>query len=204
MGNDSSSDERNGYDCKYCGGYVGIGERRKTPAIYGYAHDSCMASAKQAELDRIERAHKAELRAAENRHKDQMRQSYRQQLLTLQSQLHDKSVEYNETHGQLVKLQQQVDEEEASINSDFSEERENSSTKIIILLGITGDGKSTFGNRLVGDASKMGNEGPFKTSAKCSSCTQHLFKYQTTTNGHKISVVDTPGWNDSDGNDRFA
>ena len=41
--------------------------------------------------------------------------------------------------------------------------------KQLVLLGITGHGKSTFGNRLCGDTSKYGNKGQFKATNDTSS-----------------------------------
>ena len=40
------------------------------------------------------------------------------------------------------------------------------SQKIMVMIGKTGHGKSTFCNRICGDTSKKGNEGPFIVSAK--------------------------------------
>ena len=43
-------------------------------------------------------------------------------------------------------------------------EIKNPNIKQLILLGKTGDGKSTFGNRLCGDRSKFGDQKPFKST----------------------------------------
>eukprot|EP00483_Globobulimina_turgida_P000466 UN00466 len=66
---------------------------------------------------------------------------------------------------------------------------------------MTGDGKSTFGNRLCGDTSMMANEtGPYKTSNDSKSCTQILQKCTCT--DEKLSVIDCPGWGDTEDKDR--
>jgi len=66
---------------------------------------------------------------------------------------------------------------------------------------MTGAGKSTFCNRLYGDSSDNADNGPFKTSAQSGSCTQHHSKQIIETNGRKITMVDTPDYNDSTGRD---
>eukprot|EP01084_Bolivina_argentea_P142966 251127_1 len=42
----------------------------------------------------------------------------------------------------------------------------NSKQSIVVMIGKTGHGKSTLGNRICGDTSKKGKEGPFAVSAK--------------------------------------
>jgi len=140
-------------------------------------------------------------REAERRHKQQMRQSYIQQQGALQSQINDKTTEYNQIHQGLLDIQEQIAAEEKSM-VDFSDEKDDPNAKIVILVGNTGDGKSTFANRLVGDTSMMADQGPFRTSDRGRSCTQNLSKQRTEINNVKITVVDAPGWNDSDGRDR--
>ena len=72
------------------------------------------------------------------------------------------------------------------------------SIKQIVLLGMTGDGKSTFGNRLCGDQSKIGNRGPFKSTDDLQSVTQEIQKYITEIGCDRVAVVDTTGAFDTD------
>ena len=137
------------------------------------------------------------------RQKQQMKQSYIQQQSTLQSQIDDKTNEYNQIHRELLDLDEKISDEEKSL-VNFDDEKNDPNAKIIILLGNTGDGKSTFGNRLCGDTSMMANQGPFRTSSDYNSCTQNLSKHKTEINGKKITVVDAPGFNDTEGRDRFV
>eukprot|EP00488_Nonionellina_sp_1-RS-2012_P004375 TRINITY_DN9827_c0_g1_i1.p1 TRINITY_DN9827_c0_g1~~TRINITY_DN9827_c0_g1_i1.p1 ORF type:complete len:226 (-),score=82.74 TRINITY_DN9827_c0_g1_i1:169-846(-) len=70
---------------------------------------------------------------------------------------------------------------------------------MIVLMGMTGDGKSTFGNRLCDDTSMMANTtGPYTTSDDNNSCTQVLQKWVY----DKLSVIDCPGWGDTHDKDR--
>ena len=65
----------------------------------------------------------------------------------------------------------------------------------ILLLGITGDGKSTLGNVLL--------EKPFfKIGNNSDSCTNQTLSGTSTINGTEINIIDTPGFDDSEGNDK--
>ena len=169
-------------------------------------HTQAAVTKAQQDTERVRVEAQREREEAQERHKQQMRQSFIQQQATLQSQLHDKTIEYNQVHQQLIDLQNQISEEEKTLITDFDDEKDDPNSKIIILLGNTGDGKSTFGNRLVGDRSLMANEGPFRTSNECESCTQHLSKHKVELDDDEITmtVVDAPGFNDSQGKDRFV
>eukprot|EP01083_Nonionella_stella_P071411 191773_1 len=73
-----------------------------------------------------------------------------------------------------------------------------------VLLGRTGDGKSTFGNRLCGDYSQSGDSGPFQTGFGVNSVTSSIKRSNTITLQNKrISIVDTPGIFDTNDNDNF-
>eukprot|EP01084_Bolivina_argentea_P028060 52189_1 len=81
----------------------------------------------------------------------------------------------------------------------FKEEIDDPNISKIVLLGITGHGKSTFGNRLCGNI-------VFETSDALDSETQEIKKVTIKPNinniNNKISVIDTPGNFDSHGTDR--
>eukprot|EP01084_Bolivina_argentea_P274543 467988_1 len=83
------------------------------------------------------------------------------------------------------------------------EEIKDPNIKQLVLLGITGDGKSTFGNRLCGDTSKKGKSAPFKASNSATSETTRIKKQIVDTDVARVAVVDTPGIFDSSGDDRF-
>lgn len=90
----------------------------------------------------------------------------------------------------------------------FTYERDDPNVIRVILLGETGDGKSTIANRLCGDKSEDANRGPFHVSAGVRSCTQRIQKEvnrYTCVDGttRMVSVVDTPGSSDSGGRDEF-
>eukprot|EP01083_Nonionella_stella_P013766 38715_1 len=80
---------------------------------------------------------------------------------------------------------------------------EDPNVKQLVLLGKTGDGKSTFGNRICGDTSSIGNQGPFRSSNNVQSVTQEIQKHviEFEVGDEKIAVVDTPGVFDSNAAD---
>jgi len=105
--------------------------------------------------------------------------------------------EFNAIHRRRLELDRQIVAEQKEIQS-FEVERSHANHKLILLIGSTGHGKSTFGNRLMDDVSLLAKDGPFPTSYDNGSCTKQLRKCMK--NG--MSIVDCPGWNDSDGEDR--
>ena len=82
----------------------------------------------------------------------------------------------------------------------FKNEINDTNIMQLLLYSPTDDGKSTLANRLFGDTSQQGNEGPFKTSHFSSSETQNIQKgYIKFLWDIPISVIDTPGFYDSNG-----
>jgi len=152
----------------------------------------------QQEKFRQERIHQQQLAEKERIRKEQLAKQRRQQIEQLQShkqyvitqKLKPKQIE-------LSNLQNQIATEEESIKG-MRLERNDNSKKIIICVGKTGHGKSTFVNRLAGDTSLMADKGPCTTSNSAQSCTKSLQKI----NCGKLCIIDCPGWADSGGADR--
>merc|ERR1712087_213688 len=117
------------------------------------------------------------------------------------AQLNEKQSDYEVLRDAVNLLADQIQKEEKEID-EFKVERINKSAKVIILMGRTGGGKSTFSNRLSGDTSVLGDQGPSIASASCKSVTQENSKQLITFGDHLIAVVDTPGVGDSYGRDR--
>eukprot|EP01084_Bolivina_argentea_P086843 156930_1 len=123
---------------------------------------------KQQKAQQKQQQQKAEAEA--RRMAEQLKQQkaqQRQQLTniqnTLTTQLTTKQRLFNDKHNILMNITRQIAIEEKEIE-EFKIERNDNTTKIIITLGMTGGGKSTFCNRMFGDKSLFGNKGPCKTS----------------------------------------
>ena len=75
---------------------------------------------------------------------------------------------------------------------------------VVVLLGCTGDGKSSLGNVLLG-FEPNDQENGFKTSAGLRSCTDGTYhitgKWFGMEEKPTITVVDTPGFSDGEGRD---
>lgn len=72
---------------------------------------------------------------------------------------------------------------------------------VLVLLGVTGVGKSTLTNRLCGDTSSKGDEGPAKTSSGCDSCTTDPKIIKCTRAGKSVYIVDSGGFADTERRD---
>eukprot|EP01083_Nonionella_stella_P137474 418258_1 len=157
----------------------------------------------QQENERILRQQQEEMQRQQQEHARQLRQS---QILSLNALKNEKSAErqriityeLSPVQADINTVNDQILTEEKELYK-FTAERRDQSHQTIVLMGMTGDGKSTFGNRLCGDVSFMANEtGPYKTSDNNQSCTQLLQKWIC----DKLSVIDCPGWGDTEDKDR--
>jgi len=130
------------------------------------------------------------------------KEEYVTQIDILKKQVVDiNSTELATIKQELLTINNQIIEEEKLL-VHFPDEYHDRSRKIVVLIGNTGDGKSTVGNRLCHDESEMAEDGPFETSDQSQSCTQELCRERTQIDGIQLCVVDAPGWNDSEGKDR--
>ncbi|ETN97546.1 hypothetical protein RFI_39983, partial [Reticulomyxa filosa] len=86
----------------------------------------------------------------------------------------------------------------------FGKEISNPETLRIVLYSPTGEGKSLLGNRITGDKSGEGLEGPFAPSDSVESKTQEIKKIFIDKGLYKypVSLTDQPGEADSTGRDR--
>ena len=138
--------------------------------------------------------------------KEQQREQQRRHLINtrdlLNAQVAEKLKLYQHKQSQLFALATEIAAEEKEIDK-FKIERENEGNQLVITLGATGGGKSTFCNRMAKDKSLFGDKGPFQTSGDSASCTQEFTKLCIQVGNHKITIVDTPGFGDSFGRDRY-
>jgi predicted GTPase len=106
-------------------------------------------------------------------------------------------------YRQQVEEMSQVAREIEEFRSPFTfEEKISEECVKIVLIGDTGDGKSTLGNRLSGDLSLAGTDGPFHTSNAANSDTDTIHVSNFTRDRVSFCVVDTPGFCDSRGTDK--
>eukprot|EP01084_Bolivina_argentea_P110628 197488_1 len=117
----------------------------------------------------------------------------------LVSKRNEKMQQHKIMHDKLVNLAAQMSLEQKQVER-FELERTDKTNKIIIAFGDrTGAGTSTFCNRVVGDKSEFGNNGPFKTSSGSETCTQEFCKFVAEIDNKNITIVDSPGIDGSDG-----
>ena len=120
--------------------------------------------------------------------------------------------------AEMKSIEENMKKQEDAFNKQVKEHgfHRNSKQMIIVMIGKTGHGQSTLGNRICGDTSERGDKGPFVVSGK-------KYKAETTKVTSNIStvpfhnsskneneqseednllVVDTPGWGDVDEKNR--
>eukprot|EP01083_Nonionella_stella_P151066 482253_1 len=133
-----------------------------------------------------------------------LKASYIHQRDILRIILNDIQKKYDTMSHEIQILEQQLVVERRLIITDFDEEHKDENSKIVILIGNTGDGKSTFGNRLLNDESESADEGQLTVGHGADSCTQRLSNPERTQiNGVSIAVIDAPGWSDTNMDDRM-
>ena len=86
------------------------------------------------------------------------------------------ALDKNQSNKREIELLKNEIKKEAETNNY----KPNSLQKIMVMIGKTGHGKSTLGNRIYGDKSKKGNEGPFEVYSgkdKCGTTKVQSFTY---------------------------
>ena len=172
----------------------------------------------------------AQRKAQAEKERENKLDSLTKQLSKVNSDIDEGMKRLRSTQEELTKVTKQVAIERHEI-SKFKVERENKDTKLFIALGKTGCGKSTFLNRLIGDKSRKGDKGDpngiygvFKVGKGIKSQTSVIDKKVICINNNNnknnnnsnedekksnddnesvlISIVDTPGYGDSEGRDK--
>eukprot|EP01083_Nonionella_stella_P149757 476075_1 len=167
------------------------------------------ARKREAELKRQKAAtEKAQAEARARAEQLRLQKGAQRQQLTrtinaLSTQLQQKQSVFDAKHSELMDIARQIAVEEKEIEA-FRMERSDNSNKIMITLGATGGGKSTFCNRMWGDTSLFGDDekSPCATSGDSKSCTQDNCKLVVQIGSERITMIDTPGFGDSFGRDR--
>eukprot|EP01084_Bolivina_argentea_P033934 62751_1 len=166
----------------------------------GSAHDKKMAEMKRQQqlvAQRQQQEYERKRKEQQQKHNMQVKQTLmnsKNELVSDRQRVISSELYQVQTH--ISNINNQIVTEEKAIYK-FSVERSDKSNRIIVLIGNTGDGKSTLANRLCCDVSVLANNGPFETSNANQSCTLKMQKY----NKNKLCVIDCPGWNDGNGND---
>jgi len=128
------------------------------------------------------------------------REGLEKQIEMLKARVTDVDAEHKKELARLTDIRSQIEAEQALL-VHFPRDYDRT-TSVLVFVGNTGDGKSTVCNRICGDESDMAEDGPFETSDQMASCTQELSKHTLQVGERKLTVVDAPGWNDSEGKDR--
>eukprot|EP01084_Bolivina_argentea_P226174 382071_1 len=131
-----------------------------------------------------------------NKHKDELVNMH----YNLKNKIKATTTELNQIQNQLDMIQEKIEIEEEGI-STFGDVIKNKDTMFTVALGNTGSGKSTVLNRLYGDKSEDGDQGPFESSDSDQSVTQRLSHKQCKICDTTTILVDTPGYKDSKNKD---
>ncbi|ETO30285.1 AIG1 family protein [Reticulomyxa filosa] len=161
---------------------------------------------KKRELEQLERDYDVRLKAMNLK---QLKEKY-SVLATMAKRCEttksDHEKEFQQRRSEYDSLAKQVEAEEQNV-AKFKEELKDMESIRILLYSPTGEGKSTLGNRILGDESTEGNKGPFEVSDSTDSKTQDISKRYLAKGSfydydHSISVIDCPGTFDSNRRDR--
>lgn len=165
-------------------------------------------------LEEENEKHEAKLNEVEQNFKKQLNQMTLDQLKTSLQNLNETKRVLTKAYRDNKKISDNKQKEfetlqtqykdEANHIVEFHHERQDNSILNILLLGITGHGKSTFANRFYGDDSENAKKGPFAVGDSVQSETKLPKKeISQRNNNQKMSIIDTPGLLDTAGQDKY-
>lgn len=183
----SDSDSSSHYDI--------VGEQVKAAVMAGSIFATPFGAARLVQLGEMEKVHHK--RTIKRRRKHRLRW----ELKLLKEKQVDLRGKFDNSQSYALKLERQIEKEELEMRDSAFQEGADDSQKLIVLLGKSGHGKSTFVNRLNGDETDDCSEPGCPAEFRWDSVTGKLSKNRVVFEQRPLTVVDTPGVDDSTGSD---